>query len=98
MRTRLLWIPTAALIGFSFLISGQVLAGDDIRDPQQMKAIAASEGLISLEEAKQKALAVKPGTIVANGLQGGTTNWKSSMPMALNGKSTSTPKPAKFVN
>lgn len=64
MRKYLLWIPTATLIGFSFLISGPVLAGDDIRDPQQMKAIAASEGLISLEEAKQKALAAKPGTIV----------------------------------
>lgn len=43
------------------LVSGPVLADDDM---QQMKLISEKLGLISLEQAKGKALEAKPGTII----------------------------------
>lgn len=47
--------------GFAFLMAGPVLADDS---PEKMQTIAKAAGLISLEEAKAKALAAKPGTVI----------------------------------
>jgi uncharacterized membrane protein YkoI len=43
-------------------MSGNAIADSD--DPVKMRAIAKAAGLISLEQAKEKALAAKPGTII----------------------------------
>jgi uncharacterized membrane protein YkoI len=43
-------------------MSGNAIADSD--DPVKMRAIAEAAGLISLEQAKEKALAAKPGTII----------------------------------
>jgi uncharacterized membrane protein YkoI len=55
---------TQALLvsSFAFLMSGNAMADGD--DPAKMRAIAQAAGLISVEEASEKALAAKPGTII----------------------------------
>jgi len=55
---------TQALLvsSFAFLMSGNAMA--DGYDPAKMRAIAQAAGLISVEEASEKALAAKPGTII----------------------------------
>ncbi len=50
------------IAGLAFALSGPALADGD--DPEKMRRIAEAAGLISLEEATQKALAAKPGTII----------------------------------
>lgn len=50
------------LSSFAFLMSGNAMADGD--DPAKMRAIAQAAGLISLEQASEKALAAKPGTII----------------------------------
>lgn len=53
---------TLLVSSFAFLISGNAMADGD--DPVKMRAIAEAAGLISLEQASEKALAAKPGTII----------------------------------
>lgn len=55
---------TQALLvsSFAFLMSGNAMADGD--EPAKMRAIAQAAGLISVEEASEKALAAKPGTII----------------------------------
>lgn len=48
--------------GFAFLVAGPALADDD--NPAKMKTIAEAAGLISMDEAKTKALTAKPGTVI----------------------------------
>lgn len=52
---------TLLVSSFAFLLSGNAIADDD---PVKMRAIAEAAGLISLEQATEKALAAKPGTII----------------------------------
>lgn len=53
---------TLLVLSFAFLLSGNAIADDD--DPVKMRAIAEAAGLISVEQATEKALAAKPGTII----------------------------------
>ncbi|CAG1003855.1 hypothetical protein MTYP_03125 [Methylophilaceae bacterium] len=57
-----LFTRTLLIAGFAFFMSSHAMAGDD--DPVKMRTIAEAAGLISLEQAKEKALAAKPGTII----------------------------------
>lgn len=50
-----------AIVGLTASMYGTAFAGDS---PEKMRAIAEAAGLISLEQAQEKALAAKPGTIV----------------------------------
>jgi uncharacterized membrane protein YkoI len=50
------------IAGLAFALSGPALADGD--DPEKMRRIAEAASLISLEQATQKALAAKPGTII----------------------------------
>ena len=55
------------IAGLAFALSGPALsvpALADGDDSEKMRRIAEAAGLISLEEATQKALAAKPGTII----------------------------------
>jgi len=54
-------ISALLVAGFTFAMSGTAAAGDD---PAKMRAIAEAAGLISLEQAQEKALAAKPGTVI----------------------------------
>jgi uncharacterized membrane protein YkoI len=53
---------SALIAAFGVLGSGAALADSD--DPQKMRTIAETAGLISLEQASEKALAAKPGSII----------------------------------
>jgi uncharacterized membrane protein YkoI len=53
---------SALIAAFGIMGSGAVLADGD--DPQKMRLIAETAGLITLEQASEKALAAKPGTII----------------------------------
>lgn len=53
---------TLLVASLSILTSGTVYADDD--DASEMLAIAKAAGLISIEQASEKALAAKPGTII----------------------------------
>lgn len=53
---------TLLVSSFAFLLSGNVMASGD--DPVKMRAIAEAAGLLSLEQASEKALVAKPGTII----------------------------------
>jgi uncharacterized membrane protein YkoI len=56
-------IVMGTIFSLGLLTSAMTIHAKDIKDPAMIARIAQSAGLISLEEAKQKALAVKPGTI-----------------------------------
>ncbi len=52
---------TLLVSSFAFLLSSPAIADDD---PAKMRTIAQAAGLISVEEATEKALAAKPGTVI----------------------------------
>lgn len=53
---------TVAVSGFTFSTLNHAFADED--DPAKMQLIAKAAGLITLEQATQKALAAKPGTVI----------------------------------
>lgn len=52
---------TLIISSFALITSGTALAEDDA---VKMRSIAEAAGLISLEQAQEKALASKPGTVI----------------------------------
>jgi uncharacterized membrane protein YkoI len=56
-------VVIGSVLSIGFLITTMSIQAKDIKDPALIAQTAQSAGLISLEEAKQKALAVKPGKV-----------------------------------
>lgn len=56
-------VVIGTVLSLGLLTTTMSIQAKDIKDPALIAQTAQSAGLISLEEAKQKALAVKPGTI-----------------------------------
>lgn len=56
-------IVLGSVLSLALLTTAASTQAKDIKDPAAIAAVVSASGLISLEDAKQKALAAKPGTI-----------------------------------